>query len=437
MIEDLSRCTICIGFYVVLDFMKQRQTVLQEKEEQQNCKSVRFEDFSIHKATQKAIRKLGFEEPSPIQAEFIPVALTGKDALGQAQTGTGKTAAFVIPILEQIESPLKRVQALIVAPTRELSEQVANEARRLSRFHHCRTAVLVGGRPLGAQIENLRKGAQIVVGTPGRIKDLLNRGVLQLEHLKVAVLDEADRMLDIGFRPDIEKILKRCPSDRQTLLLSATVPPEVERIAKRFMKDPVLIDLSVDQVAVDSIDQFYVTVDEGRKFPLLVKLLSEQRPQQVIVFTRTKRGADKLHAQFKQVLPHVSLLHGDLPQSQRDRTMKKFREGKVRLLIATDVVGRGIDVSGISHIINYDIPEDCDDYVHRIGRTGRLSSDENGTAFTFVTKEQGDELTRIEVRINSLIPQYTLKSFDAFQPRESTPDPHFFKLEQVEEFSLS
>ncbi len=378
-----------------------------------------FESLGLSEESLNAVKKLGFDKPSPIQEFFIPIAITGKDCIGQARTGTGKTAAFVLPILEQIDHESNDVQAIVLAPTRELSEQVAMEARRLSSHHPCRTAIIVGGRPAPKQIAELKRGAQLVVGTPGRVIDLINRGVLKLSNVRIAVLDEADRMLDIGFRPDIEKILRKCPTKRQTLLLSATLPPPVERLAQTFMQEPEMVDLSGEQISsADTIEQFYATVDNDRKFDFLVRVLRQECPSQVLVFTRTKRGADKLYHKFNKRLSKVAVMHGDLHQTKRDRVMKKFRAGDVRLLIATDVVGRGIDVSGISHIVNYDIPEYHDDYVHRVGRTGRLSSDDKGCAITFVTKDQGDQLTKIEIRINQILPEYIVKDFAAFKPRK-------------------
>jgi ATP-dependent RNA helicase DeaD len=271
-------------------------------------------------------------------------------------------------------------------------------------------------------MDHLRRKPTIAVGTPGRVLDLIRRTALDLSKVRIAVLDEADRMLDIGFRPDIERILRRCPQARQTMLLSATMPAPVEQLARRFMQDPLRIDLSQDQVVTDAVQQFYCTVDADRKFGLLVRLLRMERPQQAIVFRRTKRGADQLHSKLAARLPHAAVIHGDLQQKQRDRVMKAFRAGRTRLLIATDVVGRGIDVSSISHIINYDVPEYCDDYVHRVGRTGRICSDQQGRAFTFATKEEGKQLTNIEMRINQLLDEYKIDGYEAYRP--SPPARH-------------
>lgn len=378
---------------------------------------VSFDNLGLSEATLAGIRQAGFQSPSPIQAAFIPIAITGADCIGQAQTGTGKTAAFVLPILERIDFKDTRTQVLVLTPTRELSQQVADEAGRLSVHHPVRTACCVGGRPLRQQIAALQRGAQIVVGTPGRVIDLMARRDLNTSDLKIIVMDEADRMLDIGFRPDIEKILRQCPKDRQTLLLSATLPAPVERLAQKYMQNPTRIDLSIKNIGQNSIDQYYIPVDHDRKFKTLVQLLVQERPQQAIVFTRTKRGAEEVFRRFADRLAGTAYLHGDLAQSARDRTMKKFREGRIRLLIATDVVGRGIDVSGISHIINYDVPEDCDDYVHRVGRTGRLSTqDIRNAAFTLVCRDEGQQLTNIEVRINRVLPAYHIEGIETQRP---------------------
>jgi ATP-dependent RNA helicase DeaD len=381
-----------------------------------------FQNLGLSPSSLAAIAHVNYETPSPIQAAFIPKAVSGADCIGQARTGTGKTAAFVLPILERIDPNSPLVQAIVLTPTRELSEQVAVECRRLSYTRPVHTACCVGGKQIKRQIDALKQGAQIVIGTPGRVLDLISRKLLVLDNIRIAVLDEADRMLDIGFRPDIEKILRRCPTERQTLLLSATLPPPVERLAQRYMRSPQRVDLSKDQVAVNTVDQYYVTVDHDRKVQTLARLLFQERPRQALVFCRTKRGTDALYRKLSAKLPGVSVIHGDLHQTVRDKAMRQFREGTTRLLIATDVVGRGIDVSGISHIINYDIPEYCDDYVHRIGRTGRLSG-EAGFAFTFVCPDEGEQLTNIEMRINKMLPQYKFKDFESFRRPAPRPAP--------------
>ncbi len=360
-----------------------------------------------------ALASVAYEMPTPVQAGIIPHALAGRDVLGQARTGTGKTAAFAIPILERLDQPAHGHQprALILVPTRELAVQVRDEIERLSHGRKIRSTAVYGGKPLRAQIDRLQKGSDIVIGTPGRILDHLGRGTLQLDQLVFVVLDEADRMLDIGFRPDIEKILRRCPQKRQTLLLSATVDPPVERLARRYMHEPEVMDFSSKNKTVDTIEQRYFTVDDLRKFDLLVKLIKREQPHQAIVFCRTKRGADKVHRKLSQKVQSVDVIHGDLQQSAHDRVMKHFRAGETCILVATDVVGRGIDVTSISHIINYDMPQSSDDYVHRVGRTGRMGRE--GIAFTFVTPEQGIELTRIEMLINRLLARDEIEGFIA------------------------
>ncbi len=360
-----------------------------------------------------ALDEAGYIDPTPIQAGLIPGALKGIDLMGQAQTGTGKTAAFCIPILERLRprAELPNTQALVLVPTRELAVQVRDECIKLAAGRDVRIVGVYGGKPIRQQVEHLRRGVEIVVGTPGRVLDLIGRGSLVLGDVRFVVLDEADRMLDIGFRPDIEKILRRCPQSRQSLLLSATIPPPVKRLAERYMRQPEMVDFSTKDLAVETIEQFYFTVDPERKFELLVKLLERDEPRQAIVFCRTKRGTDKVCRRLSQVRKSVDTIHGDLQQSARDRVMKRFREGKAKILVATDVVGRGIDVTTISHIINYDIPQFCDDYVHRVGRTGRMGRE--GVAYTFVSPEEGNELTRIEMRINRLLKRDEVPGFVA------------------------
>ncbi|HEX3997916.1 MAG TPA: DEAD/DEAH box helicase [Pirellulales bacterium] len=376
--------------------------------------NVAFQDLSLSPVMLEALAKAEYLRPTPVQAGLIPRALLGIDVLAQARTGTGKTAAFVIPILERLgQQQHKRsmVQALVMVPTRELAVQVREEAVKLSHGRKVHIVALYGGKPIRGQIEKLQRGADIVIGTPGRVLDHMGRGTLPLGDLKIAVLDEADRMLDIGFRPDIERILRNCPASRQTLLLSATVPPPVERLSKRYMRDPESLNFSSHDIAVETIEQFYFTVDPERKFDLLERLVAREDPKQAIIFCRTKRGTDKVYMRLAKKLTGAACIHGDLQQNARDRVMAQFREGKVRYLVATDVVGRGIDVSGISHIINYDIPQFCDDYVHRVGRTGRMGRE--GVAYTFVTPEEGNELTRIEMRIDRLLTRDELPGFEA------------------------
>ena len=378
-----------------------------------------FASLGLGKRTLAALDEAGYELPTPVQAGVIPEALQGKDVLGQARTGTGKTASFVLPILERLASPkeTRLPQALILVPTRELAVQVQGEVNKLAQGRKIRCVAAYGGKPIRGQIERLQRGAQVIVGTPGRVIDHINRGTLNLSELAWVVLDEADRMLDIGFRPDIEKILRRCPRDRQTLLLSATVPPIIERLSQRYMQDPVQLNFSTSDLAVETIEQFYFTVDRSQKFDLLLKLLTREDPRQTIIFCRTKRGTERVYQRLSKKLKDVGAMHGDMAQSARTRMMDGFRGGRVRFLVATDVIGRGIDVSSVSHIVNFDIPEFSDDYVHRVGRTGRMGRE--GVAFTFVTPEEGPQLTRIEMRIDRLLQR---DQMDGMSPAP-TPTP--------------
>jgi len=368
-----------------------------------------------------ALAHVEYTQPTPVQAGLIPKALEGCDLLGQARTGTGKTAAFAIPILERIEGNKRgSPQALILVPTRELAVQVRGEIAKLAYGRKTRVLAVYGGKPIRGQTEKLSRGTEVVVGTPGRVLDHMARGTLKMDCLQIVVLDEADRMLDIGFRPDIEKILHRCPKDRQTLLLSATVPGPVERIARRYMRDPELLNFSPKELAGETIDQFYFTVDQDRKYELLKRLIDREKPRQAIVFCRTKRGTDRLAIKLGKKQSGVSCIHGDMHQGARDRVMQQFRENQIQILIATDVVGRGIDVSGVSHIINYDTPTFCDDYVHRVGRTGRMGKDgiADGVAYTFVTPEEGGELTDIEMRINKLLIRDKIGDFETVRTKD-------------------
>ena len=385
-----------------------------------------FHTLGLSAATLAAVDRAGYTTPTPVQAGLIPRALAGIDVLGQARTGTGKTAAFVLPILEKMMQPGRPggPRAIVLVPTRELAVQVKDEFEKLAHGTKIHCVAVYGGKPIKGQIDKLAKHPAVVVGTPGRVLDHMGRGTLTFGAIEMVTLDEADRMLDIGFRPDIEKILRRCPDSRQTLLLSATVPPPVQKLATRYMRDPEIMDFSVNELAVETIEQRYFTVDPTRKFDLLERLLDREQPRQAIVFCRTKRGTDKIYEKLARrrsrsrdhgAAEEVACIHGDLSQSIRDRVMREFREGSVRILVATDVVGRGIDVTSVSHIVNYDIPEFCDDYVHRVGRTGRMGRE--GIAFTFVSPEEGPQLTRIEIRIERLLKRDEIEGFEAFDRR--------------------
>ena len=380
-----------------------------------------FHALSLSPAIMAALDRVGYSEPTPIQASFIPEALTGRDVIGQAQTGTGKTAAYLLPFLNSWrEDDPPGPQALVLAPTRELVVQVAAEAANLSPSPRCRSVAIYGGQRFRQQLTQLRHGCHLAVGTPGRLLDHLSRGTLSLARVRYVVLDEADRMLDIGFRPDIEKILRRCPQPRQTLLLSATMPPPVLRLTKRYMIDPLHINVSPAVATVERIRQSYFTVDEDRKLDLLLRVFEREEVRQCIIFVERKRWAEDLYRQLRLHLRGAAMMHGDLPQPLRNRIMQGFRDGKIKYLVATDVVGRGIDVRNISHVINYDVPEDPENYVHRIGRTGRIGAD--GRAIAFVTPEQGKHLTQIEAFINKMIDEDRIEGFQAYTPRPRSED---------------
>jgi ATP-dependent RNA helicase DeaD len=382
-----------------------------------------FGAMGLSQTMLEALRAADYLEPTPIQGGLIPLALEGVDLMGQAQTGTGKTAAFAIPILEQLSSAGKGAhpQALVLVPTRELAVQVRDECHKLAAGRKARIVAVYGGKPIRKQTEQLARGVEIVVGTPGRVLDLMDRRTLLLGSVRFVVLDEADRMLDIGFRPDIEKILRRCPQSRQTLLLSATIPPPVMRLARNYMRDPQMLNFSPKDLSVETIEQFYFTVDPEKKFDLLVKLVERENPAQALIFCRTRRGADRVQRRLARKMKSVDTIHGDLAQKARDQVMQRFRSGQTKILVATDLMGRGIDVTRISHIINYDIPQFCDDYIHRVGRTGRMGRE--GVAFTFVTPEEGNELTRIEMRINMLLKRDEIPGFVTFSKPQAAAEP--------------
>jgi len=379
-----------------------------------------FADLQLIRPLLDAIAHAGYTHPTPIQEAVIPPAIRGKDVIGQAQTGTGKTAAFLIPFLNRWRPhTLRGPIGLVMTPTRELALQIATEAEKLATSKRFRCVPVYGGTGMQRQLTGLARGCDLVVGTPGRVIDHLQRGSLSLGQIRYAVLDEADRMLDIGFRDDIERILRRCPSERQTLLMSATVPDAIKRLVTRYMNDPVHLHMTPEKPTVDKIRQSYFTVDAERKFELLKRVVEREKPRQCLIFVERKRWADNLYRELKRAVSKAAVIHGDLPQSQREKIMAAFRTGEIKYLIATDVMSRGIDVSDLSHVINYDLPQDIENYVHRIGRTGRIGKD--GIAISFVTPEQGPLLTNIEVMINRLIEPDRIEGFEAVLPREKGP----------------
>ncbi len=353
-----------------------------------------FADLGLSEPTLEALRHLGYERPTPIQEQTIPLLRDGLDVIGQAQTGTGKTAAFGLPMVDYADPTDPDVQAIVLTPTRELCIQVTQALRAYGEGRGLSVVAVFGGAPIRDQASRLKNGAQIVVGTVGRVLDMINRHHLYLDSARYVVLDEADEMLDLGFLEDVETILRRCPAGRQTALFSATVPPEIRRLADTFMHDPTEIKVRAATLTIDTVEQFYLEVPDREKPETLVSVLKAERPTQAIVFARTKIGVDRLARRLGDAGVRVKALHGDLSQGQRDGVMIAFKSGRERLLVATDVAARGLDITGVSHVVNYDIPNSPDVYVHRIGRTGRAG--ESGRAITLITPKQRRDLEAIE-----------------------------------------
>ncbi|HMI81063.1 MAG TPA: DEAD/DEAH box helicase [Solirubrobacterales bacterium] len=363
-----------------------------------------FKDLGLSPDIQQALDELGFEDPTPIQEQAIPELLGGHDVIGQAQTGTGKTAAFGLPLLQYLDPEDEEVQAIVLTPTRELCIQVTQALRAYAEHLPVEIVAVFGGAPIRSQQSQLRSGAHVVVATVGRMMDLMSRHSLVLTAARYVVLDEADEMLDLGFIEDVEKILRMCPSGRQTALFSATMPPPIKKLAEGYMYDPTTIRITPKTLTVDAIQQAYVEVPAKRKAERLVELLKTEEPEQAIIFTRTKIGASKLERTLKDKGLDVKALHGDLSQGTRDGVMISFKDHRVRLLVATDIAARGLDVEHVTHVINYDVPNSSEIYVHRIGRTGRVGR--TGRAITFVTPDQRDEIGRIERDVNTTIGEW-------------------------------
>jgi ATP-dependent RNA helicase DeaD len=383
--------------------------------------SVSFADLGLRSSLLKGLEAAGFKQPTHIQAQLIPMMLGGSDILGQAKTGTGKTAAFGLPIHQQADKDTS-VQALILAPTRELASQIVVELNELGRFTPIKAISIVGGESFVTQRKGLQGGAHIIVGTPGRVMDLQRRGDLRFDHIRWVVLDEVDRMLDIGFREDIRKILSLVKQDHQTVFVSATISAEIERLARKFMHDDVQkIKTVAASLTVSQVTQKYVPVPRRDKRRMLLHLLKHEDPELTLVFCRMKVTVRDVARYLKDHDIDAFEIHGDLPQGKRNRIMQRFRSGKLEVMVASDLASRGLDVDGITHIVNYDLPEDPEVYVHRIGRTARAGRE--GTAWSFVEPTEGQRLTEIEKLTGVLIERLEYGDFQESAPREADGEP--------------
>lgn len=353
-----------------------------------------FSELNISESTQRSLSRMGFEEATPIQEGTVKFGMEGRDIIGQAQTGTGKTAAFGIPIIEKVDTKNPAVQALVIAPTRELAIQVSEEIYRIGYDKRARILSVYGGQEIGRQIRALRNNPQIVVGTPGRILDHIKRKTLKLDGVQTLVLDEADEMLNMGFIEDINTILASVPAERQTLLFSATMPGPIRKIAETFMKNPEMVKIKSKEMTVENIDQYFIKAQEREKFDILSRVLNVHQPELAIVFGRTKRRVDELSHALSIRGYIAEGIHGDLTQAKRMSVLRQFKENKIDILVATDVAARGLDISGVTHVYNFDIPQDPESYVHRIGRTGRAGK--SGMAVTFVTPREMGYLRIVE-----------------------------------------
>lgn len=354
----------------------------------------KFKELGISDIIIRSLSDMGFEEPTPIQEQAIPTLLAGKDLVGQAQTGTGKTAAFGIPLLENLEPGKGPIRGIVLTPTRELAIQVAEELNKIAQFSNVHTLPIYGGQDIQRQIKALQRKPQIIVATPGRLMDHMERRTIRLTDISMVVLDEADEMLNMGFIEDIEKILSATPESRQTLLFSATMPKQIQSLAQRFLKEPVMISIKAKEVTVPLIEQYYMELQDRQKFDVLCRLLDIQSPELAIIFGRTKRRVDELTEGLKKRGYSAEGIHGDLTQAKRDTVIRQFRESTIEILVATDVAARGLDISGVTHVYNFDIPQDPESYVHRVGRTGRAG--QTGSAMTFVIPREIEHLRTIE-----------------------------------------
>ena len=357
----------------------------------------------------KVLNKMGVKEPTPIQQESIPFILNGKDVIAEAQTGTGKTLSFLLPLFLNIKEDDKNVQGLIISPTRELAIQITEEANKLKEGKDINILSIYGGQDINRQLKKLKGGVQLVIATPGRLLDHLKKGTINLSKLKTLVLDEADQMLFMGFRNEIDSIMKETPKKHQVLCFSATIDSKVKKLAYRYMNDPVSISIEKEQVTLENIKQEVVETTDRWKFDSLCKVLDQDNPFMAIIFCRTKRRVDKLEEELYQKGYNCKKIHSDIPQPKRERIMKSFRNADIQYLIATDVAARGLDVTGVTHVYNYDIPENVEGYIHRIGRTGRAK--ESGYTCLFIDPKNLNMLKQIEETIEYKIPKRFIKQY--------------------------
>jgi ATP-dependent RNA helicase RhlE len=358
----------------------------------------------------EGVKAMGYVEPTPIQLRTIPLILSGRDVIGSAQTGTGKTAAFALPILSRLGGHQAQPRVLVLEPTRELAAQVETAIRDFARFTNLRVAVVFGGVGYGLQRETLAKGVDILVATPGRLLDLMQQGTVRLDQVQYLVLDEADRMLDMGFLPDVRRIVQKCPRQRHTSLFSATIPPQIETLIKWAMKDPETVEIGARRTPAETVKHVIYPVSDAQKTDLLLELLKRVNYDSVIVFCRTKHGADRIAHLLKRNNHAVAVLHSNRTQREREQALRGFRDGRFEVLVATDIAARGLDIADVSHVINYDVPQHPEDYIHRIGRTGRMEA--TGDAFTLMVAEDTRHVEAIERFISQKIPRIKIEDYD-------------------------
>jgi ATP-dependent RNA helicase RhlE len=390
---------------------KKRTTpVAEEGAAQSSAPAATFAELGLIPELLDAVREAGYTTPTPIQQQAIPVALRGRDLIGLAQTGTGKTAGFTLPIVQRLHGGPRRTRALVLTPTRELCQQVDESVRKYAKYTAVDAAAIYGGVSYEPQENALRRGVAVIVATPGRLLDHLERQNVVFDDIEILVLDEADRMLDMGFAPQINRLVEQIHPYRQTMLFSATMPPEVEALAHKYLRQPIVVQVGRRSGAATAVQHFVYPVPHNRKSELLAQLLKEGDLDSVLVFTRTKHGADRVVRHLERSGVHATALHADKSQAQRTSALAQFKSGKIRVLVATDIAQRGLDISGISHVINYDVPQQVEDYIHRIGRTGRAAA--SGDAFTFMSADEIAMVRLIERVLGAPIPRVSVPGYD-------------------------